>query len=299
MHSIAIENDALKIQVWPGYGGKVGSIVDKADRFDLMFSYPRELPTTPHYDVDYAEGWYAGWDECLPGIAKGPYAGHPYEGVIVPDHGELWGLPTRVQPSSEGILIQWHGVRFGYHFSRHLRLCDNTLVASYELENLVPYDFHFVWTMHSLLNMTLPVDFKMQADPTWRLSHGSGGPQPNGSFTWPHMPDGVDISHPSETPPGGGWKVFSNQPIDKPFVIHYPTRGRQVKLEFSSDSGITAYWGIWVNSGGWLGHRHFAVEPTTGRFDHLRESIKDHSAAMVPPLSTVSWKVRWTVEPGE
>ena len=67
---VTIENDALRIQVWPMYGGKVSSIVDKADRFELLFNYPVELPTTSHYDVTYSTGWYAGWDECFPTIAR-------------------------------------------------------------------------------------------------------------------------------------------------------------------------------------------------------------------------------------
>ena len=101
-YPVTFENDALRVQVWPGYGGKVASVIDKADHVDLMFSYPAELPTKCDYDIDYANGWYAGWDECFPGISKAPYPVHPYEGISIPDHGELWGLPTLVAPARMG-----------------------------------------------------------------------------------------------------------------------------------------------------------------------------------------------------
>ena len=58
---------------------------------------------------------------------------------------------------------------------------------------------------------------------------------------------------------------------------------------------MPAYWSLWINTGGWAGHKHFALEPTTGRFDHLDKAIADHSAGRVPPLSKRNWTVRWTV----
>src|SRR5690242_6684620 len=191
LHPIAIENEALKVQIWPGYGGKVTSVVDKADQAELMFSYARELPTTAHYDIDYAEGWYAGWDECFPGIARGPYPAHPYEGAIVPDHGELWGLPVRVLPQANGIQTEWHGLRFGYHLTRHLKLEGPALVAEYELENLAPFDFHFVWALHSLMALPNSVRLEYSGDRDWRWSHDAHGGQPNKPFTWP-------VCHPGE-----------------------------------------------------------------------------------------------------
>jgi hypothetical protein len=58
---------------------------------------------------------------------------------------------------------------------------------------------------------------------------------------------------------------------------------------------MPAYWGLWINTGGWCGHKHFALEPTTGRFDDLERAVADHSVGRIPPLSKRSWVVRWTV----
>ena len=89
---IFIENDHLAITVYPHLGGKVASVVDKADRHELLFSFPAEIPTESRYDTPYTDGWYAGWDECFPTIAPCAYPSRPYEGIGVPDHGELWGV---------------------------------------------------------------------------------------------------------------------------------------------------------------------------------------------------------------
>ena len=61
---------------------------------------------------------------------------------------------------------------------------------------------------------------------------------------------------------------------------------------------MPAYWGIWINTGGWAGHRHFAVEPTTGRYDQLERAIHDESAGRVGPLGRRDWSVRWDVGDG-
>ena len=294
MKPTTIENDALRVQVYPEYGGKVASVVDKRDGFDVMFSYPRALPTKPDYDISYGDGWYAGWDECFPGIAPAPYPKFPYTGSGIPDHGELWGIPAEFQASKEGVLTRWRGVRFGYELSRHLLLVGNTLQAEYELKNCTPFDFHFVWAMHSLMRLDVPVELKSAAS-EWRWSHKADGTQQNTTFKWPQCTSGEDLSRPSDLPANKGWKLFSASPIEKPFTIVYPERKRQLEVSYESDSQIAAYWGVWINTGGWAGHRHFAVEPTTGLHDRLDDSMNDGSSAKVGPLGTVTWTARWTM----
>jgi hypothetical protein len=319
-HPVTIENDALKMEVWPSVGGKVSSLIDKADRFELLFNYPAELPTRPLYDVPFSEGWYGGWDECFPAVAPGPYVGHPYNAVNVPDHGELWGLPTVSTPTRHGITTVWHGMRFAYRLTRQLELDGASLVARYTLNNLAPFPFRFVWAMHALMSMSasVPVEIELANDAPMRLSHDAGGHDLNKAFAWPKYSDECDFSKPQSLPPGRGWKLFSAQPIASPAVVRYPTRNRRLEVMFESaaataeGSGVTptsasieeaedsltgaqsptqAYWGVWINTGGWVRHHHFAIEPTTGRYDQIDRSQKDNSAARVGPNASIAWTV--------
>src|SRR5690349_5203289 len=110
---VTIENEFLRLAVWPQFGGKVSSAIDKEDGFELLYSIPEELPTRCQYDMPYDAGWYSGWDECFPAVAAGPYTLHPYQGIAIPDHGEIWSLPTTAVPTRDGITTVWHGLRFG------------------------------------------------------------------------------------------------------------------------------------------------------------------------------------------
>jgi len=291
---VRIENDAIRMEVWPQFGGKVSSIVDKADKFELLFNYPAEIPTGSQYGRPYPSSWYAGWDECFPAIGPGPYPGHPYDGIGVPDHGELWGLPTTAVPTKDGITTVWHGLRFGYRFSRKLYLDGSTIRADYTLVNLAPFEFRFVWAMHALMDMGSPVEFELPSDTEYIWSHDATGAEYGQRFRL-HDEAGElkDLPRPSSLPDQKSWKVFSSEPIARPIRVRYPSRvsGRAISVGYSSPSALNAYWGIWINTGGWVHHRHFALEPTTGRSDQLDRAVRDGSAGKVAGMGRAEWSV--------
>lgn len=295
MHPVTIENDAVRMEVWPQIGGKVSSIVDKADHYELLFTYPAELPDSPHYDAPYGDHWYAGWDECFPAVARSTYPRHPYNGIAVPDHGELWGIPTTTAvPTKDGITTVWNGLRFGYRLTRKLYLTDSSIVAEYDLMNLAPFEFRFVWAMHSLMSMAQPVEFRVEQKP-FRWSHDAEGKRMDTPMTWPKGSENEDFSRPDSLPPKRGWKLFSEDPIQSAFLVSYPSRKRTLRVEYASPDGLPAYWGLWINTGGWAGNRHFAAEPTTGRCDEIDRSIGDGSAGRIDPFGRRQWSVRMSL----
>jgi hypothetical protein len=292
---VLIENDFIRMEVYPHIGGKVASLIDKADKFQMMFDYPVELPTRAQYDIRFDDSWYAGWDECFPAVAPGKYPLHPYEGINIPDHGELWGLPTMAVPTKDGITTVWHGLRFGYRLTRKLHLEQSSVLADYTLINLAPFEFRFVWSMHSLMSVLSPVQFDVPSGSRFRFSHDEIGVDHQQPFEWPMIAPGLNASDFSKLPDRRGWKLFSLEPISAPVTVRYPARGRSLSIEYSSEEGLPAYWGIWINTGGWAGNRTFSIEPTTGRFDQLDRSVGDNSAGRVGPMGRCEWSVKWTL----
>ena len=293
-HQVVIENEFLRAEVWPQFGAKVSSIRDKADGYELLFNYPQELPTRPLYDASYMANSHGGWDECLPAIAPGPYVGHPYNGVAVPDHGELWGLPTTAVPTRNGITTVWHGLRFGYRLTRKLYVDRSSLCAEYSLINLAPFPFHFVWAMHALLGMETPLELRPPPG-RYRLSHDAERRQIDAEFTWPTLVEGDDLSQPSALPAKRGWKAFSAEPISAAAEVHYPRRSRLLRIAYNSEDQMPAYWGVWINTGGWAAQRHASIQPATGLHDELAAAVRDRSCGTVDPLGRRDWSVRWTV----
>lgn len=294
---VTIENEHLRLDVWPHIGGKISSMIDKADGYELLFTFPQEMPTRCQYGTPYANGWFSGWDECFPAIAAGAYPLHPYEGSLVPDHGELWSLPTTAVPTRDGITTVWHGLRFGYRLTRKLYLEDRSVVAGYTLVNLAPFDFRFCWAQHALLSTVAPVQIDM-GEVAWQ----GGGAWPTlqaeqareGESLTAEGAAGVSFDRSDALPPGA-WKRFSANPIARRATLLYPTRNRAMDISYHSESGVPAYWGVWVNNGGWEGHKHLAIEPTTGRYDAIDRCISDDTAGLVPASRKVEWQTRFDV----
>ena len=90
--------------------------------------------------------------------------------------------------------------------------------------------------------------------------------------------------------------MYSTDPISSAATVAYASRGRRLTIEYES-AAVSGYWGVWVNTGGWGGHRQFSVQPTTGRFDQIGQSIGDDSAGRIEAAGRCEWAVRWTVGP--
>ena len=283
---VTIENEHLRLDVWPQFGGKVSSIIDKADGHELLFSYPAELPTRCQYDVPHLDGWFAGWDECFPAVAPGPYPRHPYEGIAVPDHGEVWPLPTTAVPTRDGITTVWAGLRFGYRLTRKLYLDGHQIVAEYTLVNVAPFAFNFVWMPHALLSIASPLSIDL--GPVEMLGDAS-------ERVWPELADGLTFTQSDALPPGGIWKRHGVRAIQAPALIGYPQRKRQLMISYSSDSKLPAYWTAWLNTGGSAGQTNVAVVPAIGRSPTIAGSVEDGTAGIVGPSDKVSWAFTFCV----
>ena len=293
---VSIENDDLQMEIWPQFGGKVSAIIDKADGFNLLFNYPDELPTRSRYDASYAGSWHAGWDECFPALAPGPYIGHPYDGIAVPDHGELWGLPTTAVPTNSGITTVWNGLRFGYRLTRKLYLDGPSIAGEYKLTNLTPFPFHFVWAMHAMFAMEQPVELRPEPG-AYQWTHDHESKPIERPFDWPQVAEGEDLSRPATLPPKRGWKAYSQQPISQSASIRFLTRKRQVQIDYGSEDGPQAHWGVWVDTGGWAAQRQCSIQPTIGRHDQLATAIRDGSCGSLDPSGVCEWSIRLTVGP--
>lgn len=283
---VTIENDCFTLDVWPQFGGKISSVIDKADGHELLYSYPAELPTRCQYGTNYADSWYAGWDECFPAVAPGAFPTHPYEGVQNPDHGELWSLPTTAVPTRDGITTVWHGLRFGYRLTRKLYLEGPSIVAEYTLVNLAPFEFPFAWAQHALLSIQSPVRINLGQIPLVSAAGQSG--------TFPKAGIKGSVDGFENVLGCGSARWFSRDPVQQaPAVVEYPQRGRRFVLAFESESQLAAYWGLWLDG---VNH-HFAIAPMLGRSDSLSHAVEEGTAARVPPMGKVTWSTRLTVGP--
>ncbi len=145
------------------------------------------------------------------------------------------------------------------------------------------------------MSLESPVRINLSGPGGFRLSHDADHVEIQKPFDWPTTGEGDDLSQPAALTKRRGWKVFALDPISGPATITYPSRGRSVSIRFSSET-LQAYWGIWVNTGGWAAGQNFALQPTTGRFDQLERSTRDGSAGRVEPAGRAEWSMTLSAE---
>src|SRR5690349_11372178 len=126
---------------------------------------------------------------------------------MVPDHGELWGLPTTAVPTRDGITTVWHGLRFGYRLTRKLYLDGPSVIADYTLVNLAPFDFLFVWSMQALMSLESPVELKLERGIQFQTASDDAPTEAGKTFAWPMASDEADLSQPVSLPTGRAWKA--------------------------------------------------------------------------------------------
>lgn len=278
---VTLENDHVRLDVWPQYGGKVSSLIDKFDGYELLLTLPVELPTRCPYGFSYADTWPAGWDECFPSLLPGSYPLYPYQDISIPDHGELWALPTTCVPTRDGITTVWHGLRFGYRLTRKLFLQEFCISAEYTLINLSPFDFPFFWTPQILLSVQSPI----------HIDSPKNGVLQNG-FDWPQLDSDHLFDRVEDLPAGRGWCVYFRHPIHQPACLQYPERKRLLTIDFDSDTGVQSFWRFAVNTGIPYGPPSLTLVPATGRSDQLSQAFGDSSAAVLPGSGRASWRIR-------
>jgi len=239
----------------------------------------------------------SGWDEMLPTIDR-----CTWQGVQLPDHGEVWSLPWELERSAEALVLSVNGRALPYCFSRSLSFLSPTcLELRYSLINRGAEPFPYLWAAHpqflaySHTRLLLPPEVNqviniIEDDPLW----GKAGTK----VAWPVARDSS----------GREWALDRVGPVerracrkhylppDKPVswaALRDEDTGCQLKLEWSPAE--IPYLGLWVDEGMFSPCPVAALEPATAYYDSLERAVSLGQAPFLVPGSQVEWTLRLTV----
>jgi hypothetical protein len=300
VRAISLSNESLAALVIPSRGGKIASIRLAPDGGpfsgrELLAQPEGSGPLNPaRYDSPFTgeEGW--GFDDTFPGIDPLPFPYYPWEGIPVPDHGELWSLPFDARMGDDGsVSLETPGIRFPYRFTKTLSLEGSVLLISYRIDNPTPFPFRGIWTAHALFRAEEGARIELPAGTTEILNAvpGLAFPERGGRYGWPRGPDGIDRSR---VPPMRGipnaWQKYYCGSGTGSCGIGYPD-GLSVSMDW--DAATLPYLGIWLNEGGWNGQYNIGLEPSTGGMDSPEAARAFRmEAEPIPPFGSVGWRLR-------
>ena len=298
---ITINNDDVSFAILPEVGGKMISLVFKDTGREFISVSGREF-TKPTYATNYAELDVSGFDECFPAIAEGFYPEWPWKGTVVPDHGELFTLPWECKVEKDKLVMAVNGIRFPYRFVKVLSLEKNTVKIRYELENLSPYDFKYIWSAHPLFAVTEGTKILLPGNPRIRTDYSKYERFGKHLYetTWPQarQADGtkVDLSIIRSAKEDAATKIFTTK-LDEGFCgFEDPDTGDFLKMDFPVDK--VPFVGIWINEGGFFegkGSFNAALEPCTGCPDKLETAIQRGEHALIKGGAKNFWSLDITV----
>jgi len=192
----------------------------------------------------------------------------------LPDHGELWSRPWRVDDHGpDRLTLSLRVPRGPYRFRRALRLAPAAarLELDYAVENEGERPLDFTWCLHALCAL----EAGMQLE----------------------LPDGAALRVPDPREAGFAPRATKRfyGPLERGRVALRAATGRE-SLRISFDPAQIPFLGLWLNFGGWSGaggapYWNAGLEPSIGDADSLDDACARGTAARLEPGARRSWRV--------
>jgi UDPglucose--hexose-1-phosphate uridylyltransferase len=305
LSTFALESEALRLVVVPDLGGRVVSLRDRRNGREWLVQAPPphrgELSSWSGEDAVFGAAEAAGWDECLPTVARCPDPSAPSEPALR-DHGALWGRAAAVRAFEEdghpGLLTSWVDPRWQLEVERRIRLEGDVLHLSYGVSNTKPQPVALLWSMHALLDLEPGARIEMGTATPFVVSSalgcGSESVRMAEVHQWPLLEWGEgrrDLS--IADAPGAGWAA-------KVYADPGPTTMRAINpdgssISFHQPGSPEPAFGLWLDYGGWpapMGVRQVAIEPATSGHDDLGGAMRDGRALTLAPGASANWEVQ-------
>jgi len=307
--AVILENDSLRVAVVPQAGAKTASMRLKphghpAAGVELLWQNPGKRFRRTGYGDSYLDGEFSGFDEMFPTISECRYESPPWQGIVAPDHGEVWSLPWDAELRGDELSLSVHGVRFPYRLSKTLSLEGPCLRARYQAENLSSLPLEFIWAAHPLFNAWEGMELILPAGMD-RVVNSVPGPRLGGygeRFDFPRarLADGTifDLSRVPKRNDRGYQKYFFAGPVAEGWCLLYePRRRLAIGLSFPPES--VPYLGVWLNEGGFAGQYNIAPEPATAAMDRIDFSKMWGWSSTLQPRECRSWYLNIAAQEGE
>jgi galactose mutarotase-like enzyme len=305
--ALVVETPRLQLTILPELGAKVISLIDRASGHDHLWRHPGRPLRLAHYGDAYHHYDLSGWDECFPTIGEVVYPEGPWQGVVVPDHGELWSLPWQWD-FADNVLRMWtHSVRFAYTFERRFRFSNAGLIEiSYTVHNPTPFPLKALWSMHPFFNVTptsqvlLPPGVRVRVELSQHERIGGFLSEHPWPLTSARNGQEVDLSIMGPRGQGFMEKLFTT-PLAAGWAALYDAADERF-LAFTFDPAQIPFVGICQIRDGWPtdGEPSYStiLEPCTGWPDRLDLAMTRGASIVIPAQGERSWQISLQVGTG-
>jgi galactose mutarotase-like enzyme len=264
------------VVVLPALGAKLASLRHIPSGREWLVQ--PSSPLVPRaYGSSFVGAEMCGWDELLPTIDP---CFSPDTGAPLPDHGEVWAIPWRVERAdAEGVTTVVDGVALEYRLRRRLVVSGPALRLEYELAVTGDRALSLLWAAHPQFACLPGTAVRLEASVREAFMIHPGPPR---NVLWP---EGGAIA--SELRPGTSQKVYV-QP-DSPVAEAEIADPDGSHLRLAWDGAHVPYLGVWLDNAQFSREPVAALEPATGFYDNLERAAAAGRVTRIAPGEPLAW----------
>jgi hypothetical protein len=296
--ALAAETEQLKAVFLPEYGGKCASLVGKKTGREFLSQGTNKKYKKLEYDGDYVAAECTGFDDMFPAIDAYYYDRYPWQGVRVPDHGEVCGLKWQALQTDAALTLYTHSPRFGYSFEKTVTEKNGALSIGYKVTNNTQFPFDFIYAAHCMIaaekggTIFFP-GVKAGEKSTLVFSGGGKRGRYGSPFVW-DAKDKTQVLTPEAGERDETYKFFFDDKRPEGRCEYRYAGGTVFALEYSADK--LPYLGVWINNHAFHGLCSVAFEPCSGSFDRPDAARIRGQGSVLSPYASYEWNITFSVE---
>lgn len=294
---LSLKNYWIQIIVLPQQGAKIASIVYRPTMHEVLWQNPDNNEFTfSRYGTPFSQGDVSGIDDMFPSISACRYQKRPWEGLMIPDHGEVWALEWDYRILLDAIEFSTSGRALPYILNKRLTLYKNEIHFIYKLTNTGKEDIDFIWAFHPLFQAVEGMEVILP-DTVEEIVNVYDENDVMGAYgliyPWPQFIDAR-----------GSFMDLARVPTkDTGICVKYYIKGNhqgfcgfrdhknrlQITLTYPED--VVGFTGIWMDCMGYKEKPQYniALEPSIGGYDSLAYAQQHDTCGKIPASKSLSW----------
>jgi hypothetical protein len=300
--AVTLESEQLTAVFLPEIGSKMASLVNKVSGLEYLWQESTGLCSRPEYDTPFDAWDMYGFDEMFPTISACYYEKKPWQGVHLPDHGEVWSLPWEYELLADKIHFWVSGIRLPYRFDKWVYFTAPHIIRfEYQVTNNTSFEQEFIWAAHPLFNIVPGMEILLPPEVKQVVNVLGGGERLGGYqqlHSWPKTKTQSGLEYRLDTiylRSNLFEKYYVQSRLSQGWAAFYQPQTEEV-IALSFPVGKVPYLGIWINEGGFANQYNAALEPCTGAFDRVDLAALHHKVGVVKAKSEYRWHLNVTIQ---
>jgi len=301
---VMIDTGILEAVILPGRGANLASLIYKPAGKQLLSQRPGTCYQVQPYAGNYVAAENAGMDDMFPTIDACVCEQFPWQGVQLPDHGEVWSLPWQAEPDDDGLSLRVHGVRLPYTLEKRFSAPDPSVIKiEYRLTNHTAFEFDYLWAAHAMFaseegaEVVVPQGLDRF---TTTFSNSPALGRYGDQFAWPlaTLSDGSqrDMRWMRSKQAGEVYKFYFHGKLREGWcAARFHQSGIAIGLSWPQEA--VPYLALLPNEGGWDDACSLYFEPSTCTFDRPDFGRYHGEVARLGPNAAHSWYLNISVTP--